>query len=147
MPPPPVGYGDSPDNGYNPWMQPPGQVNRDFAFQCEVCNNAVFSTFQECAEHEEECARRHRVDASPSPLGKENVAHAGAAATKTYPQQPPQSLLESEVPKAAGKVSTGSPTKPKASPSPNSKKKGEDEERKATRAAVEAVLLLRGVNE
>ena len=28
---------------------------RDFAFQCEVCNNAVFSTFQECAEHEAVC--------------------------------------------------------------------------------------------
>mmetsp|Transcript_11424 Transcript_11424/g.24366 ORF Transcript_11424/g.24366 Transcript_11424/m.24366 type:complete len:369 (+) Transcript_11424:338-1444(+) len=30
----------------------------DFAFQCEVCNKSVFSTYEECAKHEEECAKR-----------------------------------------------------------------------------------------
>ena len=29
------------------------------AYQCEVCNNAVFSTFKACADHEEECAKKH----------------------------------------------------------------------------------------
>ena len=28
------------------------------AYQCEICNNAVFSTFKACADHEEECAKR-----------------------------------------------------------------------------------------
>ncbi|KAL7527105.1 hypothetical protein ACHAWF_002041 [Thalassiosira exigua] len=30
---------------------------REFAFQCEVCEDAVFATFGECAEHEARCAR------------------------------------------------------------------------------------------
>eukprot|EP00571_Detonula_confervacea_P010686 CAMPEP_0172308262 /NCGR_PEP_ID=MMETSP1058-20130122/8918_1 /TAXON_ID=83371 /ORGANISM="Detonula confervacea, Strain CCMP 353" /LENGTH=466 /DNA_ID=CAMNT_0013020641 /DNA_START=87 /DNA_END=1487 /DNA_ORIENTATION=+ len=46
-------------------LKPPGDYlslktksasSGDFAFQCEVCSSAVFSTFQECANHEEECA-------------------------------------------------------------------------------------------
>jgi len=34
---------------------------REFAFQCEICNNAVFNTFEECAAHEEQCVPRRFV--------------------------------------------------------------------------------------
>lgn len=44
----------------------------DFAFQCEVCNNAVFSTFQECADHEEVCVESSVTRESLSSLKKES---------------------------------------------------------------------------
>lgn len=34
-------------------------------YQCEVCNNAVFSTFKECADHEEECAKTNKKTEDP----------------------------------------------------------------------------------
>jgi hypothetical protein len=43
-------------------MPPDGPKNQhvaECAYQCEVCNNAVFSSYKECADHEEECAKKH----------------------------------------------------------------------------------------
>lgn len=48
-------------------LEPAGP--RDFAFQCEVCNCAVFSTYQECANHEEECSRKHPLESPANQKG------------------------------------------------------------------------------
>ena len=31
----------------------------DYAYQCEICSTAVFATYQECADHEEQCTGEH----------------------------------------------------------------------------------------
>ena len=31
----------------------------DYAYQCEICGSAVFATYQECADHEEQCTGEH----------------------------------------------------------------------------------------
>ena len=31
----------------------------DYAYQCEICSSAVFATYQECADHEEQCTGEH----------------------------------------------------------------------------------------
>jgi hypothetical protein len=45
------------------WIPHEGPENpppaAECAYQCEICNNAVFSTFKACADHEEECAVKH----------------------------------------------------------------------------------------
>jgi len=43
-----------PTNRQNNYPESP---DGEFAFQCEVCGTAVFSTYNECAEHERECGR------------------------------------------------------------------------------------------
>lgn len=44
------------------------------AYQCEICNSAVFSTFKECAEHEEECAKTHNKKDEENTSGDEEVS-------------------------------------------------------------------------
>ena len=53
--------------------QPPVEGSGGYAFQCEVCSTAVFSTFEECAEHEEECAKLHE-QAAPIQRGGQMAA-------------------------------------------------------------------------
>jgi len=66
--PPTHDQGMHPRPGVNWTMESEQEENqRDFAFQCEVCNDAVFSTFAECAAHEEECAKTFDAARSRGP--------------------------------------------------------------------------------
>ena len=56
----------------------------EFAFQCEVCGSAVFSTFQECAEHEEVCAK---IPVSVSKQGN-RICGNNAVNLQSYDESP-----------------------------------------------------------
>ena len=75
------GNGTTTGNENNP---PPPAA--ECAYQCEVCNNAVFATFKACADHEEECAKKHNekvegVDA-PQDHGEEKQTPKASPTTQ-----------------------------------------------------------------
>ena len=34
------------------------ETTQDYAYQCEVCCEAIFATYDECLQHEQECAKK-----------------------------------------------------------------------------------------
>jgi len=154
-PPRPSGSGDSPRNAdFRPWGPPPphvpqspshqqpGHHNREFAFQCEVCNNAVFATFEECADHERECSMKLGPVQPSNGVGGHPVPPQPQNPHGMYPQQ--QISEEGKNNRTRGLSASSSAKsqnpggKPKTSPSPRSKQKIRE------KAAVEAVLALKG---
>ena len=72
-----------------PETEPPAEC----AYQCEVCNNAVFSTFKECADHEEECAKKH---GTASNEGRSMPQHQENNQTKQHPSPATKRQEETE---------------------------------------------------
>jgi hypothetical protein len=71
---------------------PEEQLPAELAYQCEVCHNTIFSTFEECVDHEEECAKNHG-----EPLGEEGAIPKDMPPAVPEEQPPAECAYQCEV--------------------------------------------------